>query len=54
VDGDVEWTQDGNLLIIDVLEPIATGDSADLTISATGRAGVPRTCGLVGGECSVA
>lgn len=49
-----EWTQDGNLLIVDLTKPIAAGESADLRISATGRAGKPSSCGLVGGECSVA
>ncbi len=49
-----DWTQDGNLLILDMTTPIATGATADLTISATGRAGAPKSCGLVGGECAVA
>ncbi|MFG1945108.1 hypothetical protein [Nonomuraea sp. NPDC048826] len=49
----VEWTQDGNLLIVDISTPIATGDTAELTISAKGRAGMPKSCGLVGGECAV-
>ena len=53
VDG-AEWTQDGNLLIIDLASPIAKGDTAEITISATGRAGQPSNCGLVGGECAVA
>ncbi|MDA0637134.1 hypothetical protein OUY22_27335 [Nonomuraea sp. MCN248] len=51
---DVEWTQDGNLLIVDITTPIAAGDSAELTISATGRAGTPKNCGLVGGDCTIA
>ncbi|MGI5273903.1 hypothetical protein ACQEUU_32525 [Nonomuraea sp. CA-218870] len=50
----VEWTQDGNLLIVDITTPIAAGDSAELTISATGRAGTPKNCGLVGGDCAIA
>ncbi|MFD2349271.1 hypothetical protein ACFSTC_07635 [Nonomuraea ferruginea] len=49
-----DWTQDGNLLILDMTTPIATGATADLTISATGKAGAPKSCGLVGGECAVA
>ncbi|MEU8247993.1 hypothetical protein [Nonomuraea sp. NPDC048916] len=48
-----EWTQDGNLLIIDLSGALAKGGSAEVKFSATGRAAQPRNCGLVGGECSV-
>ncbi|WP_049556930.1 cellulose binding domain-containing protein [Nonomuraea sp. SBT364] len=52
VDG-AGWTQDGNLLIVDLSTTIATGGSSEITIKALGRAGQPRSCGMVGGECSV-
>lgn len=47
------WTQDGNLLIVDLSTPIASGDSTEITLAATGRAGRPTNCGLVGGDCAV-
>lgn len=47
------WTQDGNLLIVDLSTPIAEGESTEVTIAATGRAGQPTNCGLVGGDCAV-
>ncbi|NUO99095.1 MAG: hypothetical protein HOW71_45805 [Nonomuraea sp.] len=53
VDG-ASWTQDGDLLIVDLSGSLAAGDSVDVTYSATGKAQEPGTCGLVGGECSVA
>jgi hypothetical protein len=52
VDG-AEWTQDGNLLIVDLSSPLAAGGSSEISIKATGRAGEPRSCGMVGGECAV-
>jgi hypothetical protein len=48
------WTQDGDLLIVDLSGSLAAGESVDVTYSATGKAEEPGTCGLVGGECSVA
>jgi cellulase/cellobiase CelA1 len=47
------WTQDGDLLIIDLPESLDTGGSTQLTISATGRGAAPANCGMVGGECAV-
>ncbi|MFI6919674.1 hypothetical protein ACIBIZ_06945 [Nonomuraea spiralis] len=47
------WTQDGDLLIIDLSGSLAAGDSVDVTYSATGKAQEPGACGLVGGECSI-
>jgi cellulase/cellobiase CelA1 len=47
------WTQDGNLLIVDLSTPIGAGDSTEITLAATGRAGQPTNCGLVGGDCAV-
>lgn len=52
VDG-AEWTQDGNLLILNLSEPIATGATTGVTVSASGKPGEPRSCGLVGGECAI-
>lgn len=48
-----DWTQDGQLLIIDVTQALASGDSANLTFTATGKATQPENCGMVGGECAV-
>ncbi|MEV0593961.1 hypothetical protein [Nonomuraea cavernae] len=48
-----EWTQDGNLLIIDLSGSLVKGGSAEVKFSATGRAARPGNCGLVGGECAV-
>ncbi|MFI7449007.1 hypothetical protein ACIBQX_16040 [Nonomuraea sp. NPDC049714] len=47
------WTQDGDLLIVDLSTPIAVGESTEISIAATGRAGRPTNCGLVGGDCAV-
>jgi outer membrane biosynthesis protein TonB len=47
------WSQDGDLLIVDVSESLTTGDSTQLTITATGRGADPANCGLVGGDCAV-
>ncbi|WP_214323316.1 hypothetical protein [Nonomuraea sediminis] len=48
-----DWSQDGDLLILDVSSTLAAGDSIDVTIDATGSSAVPQTCGLVGGNCSI-
>ncbi|MEV0197251.1 hypothetical protein [Nonomuraea sp. NPDC050691] len=48
-----EWTQDGDLLIIDLPETLAGGGSTEITFTATGRAAEPENCGLVGGDCAV-
>jgi cellulase/cellobiase CelA1 len=48
------WSQDGDLLIVDLSGSLAAGDSTEVTYSATGKAGELGACGLVGGECSVA
>ncbi|MEV3979597.1 hypothetical protein [Nonomuraea sp. NPDC049758] len=47
------WTQDGDLLIIDLSGSLAAGDSVSVTYSATGKAQEPGACGLVGGECTI-
>lgn len=47
------WTQDGDLLIIDLSGSLAAGDSVSVTYSATGKAQEPGSCGLVGGECAI-
>ncbi|HEX4814967.1 MAG TPA: hypothetical protein VFV66_19675 [Nonomuraea sp.] len=52
VDG-ADWTQDGDLLILDLSASLAAGDTAEVRFTAIGR-GVPaRTCGMVSGECAV-
>ncbi|MFG3440151.1 hypothetical protein ACGF0J_23115 [Nonomuraea sp. NPDC047897] len=48
-----EWSQDGDLLIIDVTGSLEAGGSAAITFSATGKAAQPANCGLVGGDCAV-
>ncbi|NRQ38582.1 hypothetical protein HII36_43180 [Nonomuraea sp. NN258] len=48
-----EWTQDGDLLIIDLPEKLASGESVEITYTATGEPADPENCGLVGGECAV-
>ncbi|MED7930104.1 hypothetical protein SMD20_38140 [Nonomuraea sp. LP-02] len=47
------WTQDGDLLILDVPSTLAAGDSAEVTFTATGTGERAETCGMVSGECSV-
>ncbi|AQZ69158.1 Translation initiation factor 2 [[Actinomadura] parvosata subsp. kistnae] len=53
VDG-AEWTQDGDLLILDLTVPLAAGESVEVTFTATGRGSEAQNCGLVAGECVVA
>ncbi|GAA2265464.1 hypothetical protein GCM10010149_01910 [Nonomuraea roseoviolacea subsp. roseoviolacea] len=48
-----EYTQDGDLLIIDLPDTLAEGGSTEITFTATGRATEPENCGLVGGDCAV-
>ncbi|NUW45323.1 hypothetical protein [Nonomuraea rhodomycinica] len=48
-----EYTQDGDLLIIDLPDTLAEGGSTAITFTATGRAAEPENCGLVGGDCAV-
>lgn len=52
VDG-AEWTQDGDLLILDVSTSLAAGTSIDVSFTATGRGSKAQTCGMVAGECAV-
>ncbi|MFC4111426.1 hypothetical protein, partial [Nonomuraea zeae] len=47
-----EWTQDGDLLILDV-ETLAAGESVDVTFTATGRGSKAENCGMVSGECAI-
>ncbi|WP_344206489.1 hypothetical protein [Nonomuraea bangladeshensis] len=47
------WTQDGDLLILDVPSTLAAGDSAEVTFTATGKGEQAETCGMVSGECAV-
>ncbi|MFG1704665.1 hypothetical protein ACFLIM_15880 [Nonomuraea sp. M3C6] len=48
-----EWTQDGDLLILDLPESLPAGDSVDVSFTATGRGQRAENCGLVTGECAV-
>ncbi|MGW4791721.1 hypothetical protein ACWEPC_04780 [Nonomuraea sp. NPDC004297] len=52
VDG-AEWTQDGDLLILDVSASLAAGASVQVTFKATGRGSEAQNCGLVAGECVI-
>jgi hypothetical protein len=52
VDG-AEWTQDGDLLILDVSATLAAGASVEVSFEATGRGSEAPNCGMVEGECSV-
>ncbi|MEV5554435.1 hypothetical protein AB0L44_12310 [Nonomuraea wenchangensis] len=47
------WTQDGDLLILDVQSTLAAGDETKVTFTATGKGERAETCGMVSGECSV-
>ncbi|GAA4074760.1 hypothetical protein GCM10022248_49330 [Nonomuraea soli] len=57
VSGDVfdvagaNWTQDGDLLILDLPGELPEGGQATVTVSAYGQAEEPETCGVVGAEC---
>ncbi|NUR89045.1 MAG: hypothetical protein HOY71_33600, partial [Nonomuraea sp.] len=48
-----DWSQDGDLLIIDMPASLPSGESVDISFDAAGRASTPETCGLVGGDCTV-
>ncbi|MGP3956054.1 hypothetical protein ACTWPT_08660 [Nonomuraea sp. 3N208] len=48
-----EWTQDGDLLILDLQGSLAAGDSTDVSFTATGYGQEAETCGMVTGECVV-
>lgn len=48
-----DWTQDGDLLILDLGQAVESGGVVTLTVSASGSAAQPETCGLVGGSCAV-
>ncbi|TDE59499.1 hypothetical protein E1295_02825 [Nonomuraea mesophila] len=48
-----QWTQDGDLLILDVSAQLATGDTVKVSFTATGRGTPAANCGMVRGECVV-
>lgn len=52
VDG-AEWSQDGDLLILDVSGALAAGDTVEVSFTATGRGSKAQNCGMVEGECAV-
>ncbi|MEV0615545.1 hypothetical protein AB0I81_19670 [Nonomuraea sp. NPDC050404] len=52
VDG-AEWTQDGDLLILDVSASLAKGASIKVSFTATGRGSQAQNCGMVAGECAI-
>ncbi|MFC7593103.1 hypothetical protein ACFQYP_62435 [Nonomuraea antimicrobica] len=52
VDG-AGWTQDGDLLILDLPASLAAGESVKVSFTATGRGSKAQNCGLVAGECAV-
>ncbi|MEV1178016.1 hypothetical protein [Nonomuraea sp. NPDC049784] len=48
-----QWTQDGDLLILDLSASLASGDSVAVSFTATGKGEKAANCGLVSGECAV-
>ncbi|MFI7635800.1 hypothetical protein [Nonomuraea sp. NPDC049400] len=48
-----QWTQDGDLLILDLSASLAAGDSAAVSFTATGKGEKAANCGLVSGDCAV-
>ncbi|MEV4114204.1 hypothetical protein [Nonomuraea sp. NPDC049695] len=48
-----QWTQDGDLLILDLSASLATGDSVAVSFTATGKGAKAANCGLVSGACAV-
>ncbi|TDD26438.1 hypothetical protein [Nonomuraea diastatica] len=48
-----DWTQDGDLLILDVSAQLAAGATVEVSFTATGRGAPAANCGMVSGECVV-
>lgn len=48
-----EWTQDGDLLILELETPLAAGQTAKVSFTATGKGSKAANCGLVSGDCAV-
>ncbi|MFI6323876.1 hypothetical protein ACIBG8_40560 [Nonomuraea sp. NPDC050556] len=48
-----DWTQDGDLLILDLSGAVRSGEAVTLDISAKGAPQQPENCGLVGGHCLI-
>ncbi|MET7333894.1 hypothetical protein [Nonomuraea sp. NPDC005650] len=48
-----QWTQDGDLLILDLSASLTAGDSVNVTFTATGKGEKAANCGLVSGDCAV-
>ncbi|WP_433433617.1 hypothetical protein [Nonomuraea sp. CA-141351] len=48
-----QWTQDGDLLILDLSASLASGDSVSVSFTATGKGEKAANCGLVSGKCAV-
>lgn len=48
-----DWTQDGDLLILDLSQAVSSGEVVTVAFSASGSAEQPETCGMVGGSCAV-
>ncbi|MGW6500740.1 hypothetical protein [Nonomuraea angiospora] len=59
VEGDVmtvtgaQWTQDGDLLILDLSASLSAGDSVNVSFTATGKGQKAANCGLVSGDCAI-
>ncbi|MFC7719486.1 hypothetical protein [Nonomuraea recticatena] len=49
-----QWSQDGQLLVIQPDADLEAGEAVQITFTADGTATEPQTCGMVGGECTVA
>ncbi|MFG2075856.1 hypothetical protein [Nonomuraea maritima] len=48
-----EWTQDGDLLILELENPLAAGQTVKVSFTATGKGSKAANCGLVSGDCAV-
>ncbi|WP_158088665.1 hypothetical protein [Thermoactinospora rubra] len=46
-----DWTQDGDLLILELPGRLEAGASVDVLVRAYGAARTPRTCGAIGADC---
>ncbi|MEU4543901.1 hypothetical protein [Nonomuraea dietziae] len=49
-----QWSQDGDLLVIQPHADLEAGEAVQITFTSDGTATEPQTCGMVGGECTVA
>ncbi|MBB5774226.1 hypothetical protein [Nonomuraea jabiensis] len=48
-----QWTQDGDLLILDLSASLPAGDSVKVSFTATGKGQKAANCGMVSGDCAI-